>query len=151
VDAKRVMQEVGAAAREDRRARLLRGGAPASYNDPALYADVEDTLRRGIDRGGRGLVLPELLNDDDVWTLRAGLQVRSHRPLVGGGLVLLKQRVLFPLLRWLFEYSRENFRRQQRINQLLAASVEELAIENARLRRAIDQLRRDGGRAETLK
>ena len=139
--ADRVMQEIESEAREDRRARVLKSGAPAAYADPVLFGDVEGLLRRGIDRGGRGLILPELLNDEDTWTLRAGLTVGSHRPLVGRGLVMVKQRVMLPLLRWLFDYSRENFRRQQRVNQLLAASIEELAIENAALRRSVDELR----------
>ena len=39
------------------------------------------------------------------------------------------------MTRWLFEYSQENFRRQQRINAVLFACIEDLAIENARLRR----------------
>ena len=58
-------------------------------------------------------------------------------PLSGQRLEVLfaKRRVLLPMLRWLFEYSQENFRRQQRINAVLFACIEDLAIENARLRR----------------
>jgi hypothetical protein len=48
--------------------------------------------------------------------------------------MLVKRRVLMPVLRWLFEYSRDNFERQQRVNRVLFACVQELAIENARLR-----------------
>jgi hypothetical protein len=49
----------------------------------------------------------------------------------------MKRRVLLPLTRWLFEYSQENFRRQDHVNRILFACIEELALENARLRRAI--------------
>ena len=35
------------------------------------------------------------------------------------------------MTRWLYEYSLENFRRQQRLNLILFACIEELAIENA--------------------
>jgi hypothetical protein len=49
----------------------------------------------------------------------------------------VKRRLLLPLTRWLFEYSQENFRRQDRLNRVLFACIEELAIENARLRRAL--------------
>ena len=45
-----------------------------------------------------------------------------------------------PLVRWLFEYSRDNFERQQRVNHVLFACVQELAIENARLRRDVQSL-----------
>ena len=40
-------------------------------------------------------------------------------------------------MRWLYEYSLENFRRQQRVNRLLFACIEELAIENAHLRKSV--------------
>ncbi|MFN7985490.1 MAG: hypothetical protein U0Q11_26925 [Vicinamibacterales bacterium] len=45
--------------------------------------------------------------------------------------------MLLPLMRWLYEYSLENFRKQRRINQVLFACIEELAIENAWLRQAL--------------
>ena len=50
-------------------------------------------------------------------------------------------------MHWLYEYSLENFRRQQRVNRLLFAAIEELAIENARLRLqfGLDPLEDDGG------
>ena len=37
-----------------------------------------------------------------------------------------------PAFRWLFEYSRDNFERQRRVNRVLFACVQELAIETAR-------------------
>jgi hypothetical protein len=43
-------------------------------------------------------------------------------------------------MHWLYEYSLENFRRQQRLNRLLLAVVEELAIEHARMRLRVDAL-----------
>ena len=60
----------------------------------------------------------------------------SHRPQAAAAAVLfVKRRLLMPLFRWLFEYSRDNFERQRRVNQVLFACVQELALENARLRR----------------
>jgi hypothetical protein len=55
----------------------------------------------------------------------------------------VKQRVLMPALRWLFEYSHDNFVRQQRVNHVLFACVQELAIQNAELRRELER-RLDG-------
>jgi hypothetical protein len=59
--------------------------------------------------------------------------------VLGPVIILFKRRVLLPLMRWLFEYSLENFERQQRVNRILFACIEELAIENARLRQDIQR------------
>jgi hypothetical protein len=40
---------------------------------------------------------------------------------VGPLIVFAKRRILLPLTRWLYEYSLENFKRQQAINRLLYA------------------------------
>ena len=53
-----------------------------------------------------------------------------------------RSKLLLPLTRWLFEYSQDNFRRQDHLNRMLFACIEELAIENARLRRGSSRLRR---------
>ena len=45
-----------------------------------------------------------------------------------------------PLLRWFYEFNRDNFERQRRINQVLFACVQELAIETTRLRRELREL-----------
>ena len=53
-----------------------------------------------------------------------------------------RERILVaavPALRWLFEYSRDNFERQRRVNTVLFACVQELAAENARLRRELEE------------
>ena len=65
----------------------------------------------------------------------------SHRVL-GPITLLVKRRLLLPLTRWLLEYARENFRRQQQVNRILFACIEELAAENARLRSELEQRRR---------
>ena len=74
----------------------------------------------------------------------------SARPIIDAALTAVgllgaadsegKRRVLLPMLRWLFEYSQENFRRQQRLNRIVFACLEELAIENATLRQRIADL-----------
>ena len=65
-------------------------------------------------------------------------------------LIFVKRRMLLPMMRWLYEYSLENFRRQQRINTVLFACIEELAIENARLRQALESAGRRPRRARRL-
>jgi hypothetical protein len=51
--------------------------------------------------------------------------------------LFLKRRVLLPLTRWLFEYSRDNFERQARVNATLMASIETLVVEVVQLRREL--------------
>ena len=130
------MKEVEGAARRDRRDRLVAGGA-AGYSDPELFAEVDEILRRAVERSNGTVLLPEVLPDDEEWRLDTSLRFSSHRPVIGPVIVFVKQRLLLPLVRWLVEYNRDNFRRQQRVNRLLAACIEELAIENARLRREL--------------
>ena len=80
-----------------------------------------------------------LLDESGDWDLRTQLSLSSHRPALGPIILLVKRRVLLPLSRWLLEYTRENFRRQHRVNRLLFACIEELAIENARLRMLLER------------
>ena len=84
-------------------------------------------------------LLPELVDGDVDWRLQTHLNLTTHRPAATGRLILFaKKKLLLPLTRWLFEYSQENFRRQDRLNRILFACIEELALENARLRRSIE-------------
>lgn len=121
------------------RRELLQHGASRALEDPAVFADVERVLRAAASRTGtRGLLLPELLGDPATWRLEPALSHASHRgPLAAGVIRGIKTRVLMPALRWLFEYSHDNFARQQRVNHVLFACVQELAIQNAELRREL--------------
>jgi hypothetical protein len=133
------MREIERDVREMRRARLLARGSADDYRDPAIYAQVDETLRRAIDgRDPEALLLPDFLSGEADWQLQLHLRYASHRPLVGPLLIAIKRRLLLPLSRWLYEFSLENFRRQRRINTVLFACIEELAIENARLRQLIE-------------
>jgi hypothetical protein len=136
ISVQRVMREIEDDLRGERRARLVARGAPQEYRDPELFAAVESVLRRAVDSRDRDAVLlPELLGDEIEWRLQPELRFSSHRPVIGPVIVFLKRRVVLPLTRWLYEYNLENFQRQERVNRILFACVEELAIENAKLRR----------------
>lgn len=138
VEVERLMREVEDDVRQLRRKRLLARGGASEYRDPAVYAGVDDVLRRAIDaRDTDALLLPDFMSSEADWNLSLHLKYASHRPAVGGMLIAIKRRVLLPLMRWLYEYSLENFRRQRRINAVLFACIEELAIENARLRQSL--------------
>jgi hypothetical protein len=131
-----VTAELQARVRERVRAELLRHGASAALDDPELYTDVDRLLRAAIDRSRpRALLLTELLGDPDRWHLETAVDVRSHRGAIGTAIVFVKRRVVLPVVRFLFDYSRDNFERQERVNLVLFACIQELAIENAALRR----------------
>jgi hypothetical protein len=69
------------------------------------------------------------------------MRYQSHRASgIASVFIFVKRRLLMPMMRWLFEYSRDNFERQRRVNDVLFACVQELAIENARLRRDVKAL-----------
>jgi hypothetical protein len=135
-----LMREIEDRVRDDLRRRLLaRGGSPA-YQDPDVFRSVDRLLRRASDRPETHALLPEFLGPEADWRLQTHLRFGSHRPLTGPLVVFVKRRVLLPLTRWLYEFSADNFRRQDRVNRMLVACVEELAIENARLRRDLDRI-----------
>jgi hypothetical protein len=130
-----LMREIEDDVRRARRKRLLAHGAAAEYGDPAIYATVDGILRRAVEMRDRdALLLPELVGGEDDCRLTTHLRFSSHRPVLGPMLVFVKRRLLLPVSRWLYEFSLHNFRRQDRLNQVLFACVEELAIENAKLR-----------------
>ena len=130
------MAELQARVRERLRQRLLDRGASPAMQDTAIFDDLERLLQTAIRTGDSdALVLPELLGDPDTWRLRVAMRYDTHRSGVAGRtVVFLKRRMLMPVVRWLFEYSRDNFERQRRVNQILFACVQELAVETMRLR-----------------
>jgi hypothetical protein len=140
VGAKALMDDIERDVRSRLRRHIISRGGAAEYEDEAIFERVRAVLGRAVDERNRGaLLLPELLDSDVEWELQTHLRLTTHRPVVGqpmvGRLILLvKRRLLLPMTRWVFEYSQENFRRQQRINAVLFACIEDLAIENARLR-----------------
>ena len=136
-----VMAELQGRVRERVRAELVRHGASAALEDPALFADIDTILRTAIERSQpAALLLPELLGDPSTWRLETAIKYQTHRGAAGAPIIFVKQRLLMPLLRWFYEFNRDNFERQRRINQVLFACVQELAIELAKQRRELQAL-----------
>jgi hypothetical protein len=135
-----VMGEIERDVRARLRRHLLKKGGAADYEDQEIFDAVHALLSRAVD--GRDLdatLLPELVDGDVDWRLQTHLNLTTHRPAATGRFILFaKKKLLLPLTRWLFEYSQENFRRQDRLNRILFTCIEELALENARLRRRIE-------------
>ena len=138
------MSELQARVRDRLRQHLLDHGASRAFEDPAIFAEVERLLQTATATGdASALVLPELLGDPDTWRVQTAMRYESHRGGAAGGVLpFVKRRLLMPVLRWLFEYSRDNFERQRRMNDVLSACVQELAIETARLRQDLHRLSR---------
>jgi hypothetical protein len=134
------MKQIETDVRSTIRRRLVKHGMPA-YEDEQIFERVRAMLQHAADgRDLDALLLPELLEDDVEWALEPNLKLSSHRQAAGGVILFAKRRILLPITRWLFEYSQSNFRRQQQLNKILLACIEELAVENARLRRDVETL-----------
>jgi hypothetical protein len=136
INVDQVMRELEDDVRRARRKRLLAHGAASEYRDPQVYALVDGILRRAVEaRDHDALLLSELAAGEESERLVTHLRFGSHRrPVLGTMVVFAKRRILLPAMRWLYEYSLDNFRRQDRLNRILFACIEELAIENAGLR-----------------
>jgi len=141
VSVETVMSELQGRVRERLRTELLRNGASPAFEDPRLFADVEAMLHTATDvRDTDALLLPELLGEPDRWRLETAMRYQSHRTSGPASIIIFfKRRVLMPAFRWMFEYSRDNFERQRRVNRVLFACVQELAVETARLRQELDR------------
>jgi hypothetical protein len=140
VNVERLMRELEDEVRRARRTRLLARGGASDYRDPAVYERVDAVLRRALEtREPDALLLPDLVDGETEVDLELQLKFSSHRPVIGPFLLFVKKRILLPLTFWLYEYSLENFRTQQRINRVLFACLEELAIENAKLRLLVER------------
>ena len=139
------MTELHGRVRERLRAQVIASGGSSAFEDPTLFADVEALLHTAASTfDSTKLILPELLGDPDTWRLNTAMRYQSHRTKGAASvLIFMKRRVLMPALRWLFEYSRDNFERQRRTNLVLFACVQELAVETARLRRELRRLSPD--------
>jgi hypothetical protein len=135
-----LMREIQNSVRDELRRRVLARGGSRDYQDADVFRSVESLLRRAADRPDENALAPEFLGPESDWRLETHIRYSSHRPVIGALIIFGKRRILMPLMRWLYEYSVDNFRRQERLNRMLVACVEELAIENARLRRDLQRL-----------
>lgn len=134
------MAEVRRRVRVRLREELARVRPGAPLLEPAVFDDVE-TILEGALAAREHLLIPHVLFEGDDWVLQRGLRFESHRRQLGRAVVAVKRKILLPLVRWLFEYSSDNFARQTRVNETLLASLEALVVEVVRLRREVGELR----------
>ena len=108
------MAELRGRVRERLRTQMLEHGSAPELSDPALFAEVDAMLRRAADGADPAqLMLPELLGDPSTWRLNTAMHYQSHRSAGTASAILFLKR---------------------RVNYVLFACVQELALETARLR-----------------
>jgi hypothetical protein len=143
-----VMADLQQRVRAKLRDRLRRRGGD-EFDDREVFDAVETLFRRVLELPDEALLLPQMLSDPDAFTLETAIRFKSHRPRIGQALVAIKRRLLLPLTRWLYDFSRLNFERQLRLNQTLLAAVQVLAADQGRLRREIAELKRELSERQT--
>jgi hypothetical protein len=146
VDVSRVMDDIRVRASAELRKRAVdRGNAP-EFADAELFEIVERLLRSAVDDAAdKVLLMPEILAGRPDLTLEPVARLTSHRPVIGPMILFAKRHVLQPLARWLYEYSMDNFERQARINRVLFAALQAIAVDAARLRLELDAIKRESG------
>ena len=136
IDVDAVMAELRTNLREDVRRRLQANGASEDLNNKAIFQVVDAILNQAVNDAKPGtLLLPELFDSPTSSKLEISVSYQTHRGLIGRVLVRpIKRRILMPIFHWIFEFSRKNYDRQNKINQILFSCIQVLAIENAKLR-----------------
>ena len=134
-----VTSELRARVQERLRVELVRHGGSPALEDPLIFSELDALLRRAVSRSrASALLMPEILGDPSTWRLETAIRYSSHRGRIASTVVTsVKRFLMMPLVRWFFEYGRDNFERQRRVNEVLFACIQELAIENARLRQEL--------------
>lgn len=139
------MEEVRDRIRADLHARLVLQGAGDDFADRAVFDEVDWLFDQAMSiEDPRALLLPTRL--EGPWKPVLSLEFPGHRTrLTAGAIRFLKTRLVLPAVRWLYEYSHENFRRQHQVNLALMAIVQTLAADHARLKARLDALERRPG------
>jgi hypothetical protein len=146
VSTESVMREVRDRVRADLHARMIAQGAGDDFDSRAVFDVVDELFTRALShQDHRALLLPA--HFDEAWKPALSVEFLGHRSRLAAGVIrFAKSRLVMPVVRWLFEYAQENFRRQHRVNVAVMATVQTLAADHARLKaRLADLERRTGG------
>ena len=139
------MEEIRGRIRDELHARLVGHGARDDFADRAVFDDVDRLVMQALaHEDTRALLLPARL--EQAWKPELSLDFPGHRGrLTAGAIRFAKTRLVLPVVRWLFEFAQENFRRQHRLNVALMATVQTLAADHARLKARVAELERRAG------
>jgi hypothetical protein len=139
------MEEIRDRIRDDVYARLVGHGARDDFADRAIFDEVDRLVTQALaHEDARALLLPARL--EEPWKPKLSLEFPGHRGrLAAGAIRFAKTRLVLPIVRWLFEYGQENFRRQHHLNVALMATLQTLAADHARLKARLAALERRPG------
>ena len=139
------MDEIRGRIRDDLHARLVGHGARDDFADRAVFDEVDRVFAQALaHEDPRALLLPARL--EQPWRPLLSLEFPGHRSkLAAGAIRFAKSRLVLPIVRWLFEYAQENFRRQHQVNVVLMATLQTLAADHARLKARLAALERRTG------
>ena len=145
VSTESVMREVRDRVRADLHARMIAQGAGDDFDSRAVFDAVDDLFAQALaHQDHRALLLPA--HFDEPWKPALSVDFPGHRNrLAAGAIRFAKSRLVLPVVRWLFEYAQDNFRRQHRVNVALMATVQTLAADHARLKARLADLERRPG------
>ena len=145
VSTEAVMDEVRDRIRADLHARLVLQGAGDDFADRAVFDEVDRLFAQAMSvEDARALLLPARL--EGPWKPVLSLDFPGHRSkLIAAPIRFVKTRFVLPAVRWLYEYSHENFRRQHQLNLALMSIVQTLAADHARLKARLAELERRPG------
>jgi hypothetical protein len=136
------MDDVRGRVRAELHARLVAQGAGDDFESRSVFDEVDRLFDQALaHEHPRALLLPARLVDP--WRPDLSLDFPTHRRGLAGRLIrFAKARLVLPVVRWLYEYANENFRRQHRVNVALMACLQTLAAEQARLKARLAEVER---------
>ena len=113
------MSEVREQVRADLHARLIAQGAGDDFDTRAVFDEVDRLLAQALahDNPRAFLLLAHL---DEPWRPALSVDFPSHRGAFAAGAIrFAKQRLVFPVVRWLFEHSQAWNLVRNRLSQLV--------------------------------
>jgi hypothetical protein len=140
VSTEAVMDEVRRRLRAELYPQFVAQGAGDDFDSQSVFDEVDRLFEQALaHEHPSALLLPARLLGP--WRLAVSLDFASHRRGLAGLVIrFTKKRLVLPVVRWLFEYANQNFRRQQHVNVALMACLQTLAAEQARLRARLAEI-----------
>jgi hypothetical protein len=96
-----------------------------------------------VDRAHEDSALRHYLDTIGEWRQQLHPNLSTHRGFFGRVFLWIKKKILSPPFRWIIEQVEVNAWRQDRLNLSLLDLIEELAMENGRLKARLAKLEKD--------
>ncbi len=133
VSAEAIMEDIKKSIRE----RII----TSTSADADILREIDDTFRHAVSlENTDNLFLSRYMRYNEDWCIDKPFIHTSHRRFIGPVIVFIKKILITPLTRWLFLYTSERFKRQQRNNEILLAYAESLTIKHFELSQRVREL-----------